>query len=186
MYKRQVLESYSKLSKASDAKTPQGDVNYYPTVIQNKSNYIFWMDHNTSGTNWGTAAASTTYTAVDVPTSESLSGGADGSLSTDGEIKTAYEKFNDADTVDVGLIIAGPSGSASHVESLITIAENRKDCVVFASPQRADVVNVSNSNTQTSNVIDFFSGIRSSSYVVFDSGYKCRKHICNHYQTQHN
>ena len=167
-----VLESYSKLSKASDAKSPQGDVNYYPTVIQNKSNYIFWMDHNTSGTNWGTAAASTTYTAVDVPTSESLSGGADGSLSTDGEIKTAYEKFNDADTVDVGLIIAGPSGSASHVESLITIAENRKDCVVFASPQRADVVNVSNSNTQTSNVIDFFNGIRSSSYVVFDSGYK--------------
>jgi hypothetical protein len=36
-----VLETYSKVSKASDAKTPQGDVNYYPTVIQNKSNYIF-------------------------------------------------------------------------------------------------------------------------------------------------
>jgi len=167
-----VLESYSKLSKASDAKSPQGDVNYYPTVIQNKSNYVFWMDHNTSGTNWGNAASATTFTAVDIPTSEALSGGADGSLSTDGEIKTAYEKFNDADTVDVGLIIAGPSGSSSHVESLITIAENRKDCVVFASPQRADVVNVSNSNTQTSNVIDFFNGIRSSSYVVFDSGYK--------------
>ena len=36
-----VLETYSKLSKASDAKTPQGEVNYYPTVISNKSNYIF-------------------------------------------------------------------------------------------------------------------------------------------------
>ena len=167
-----VLESYSKLSKASDAKTPQGDVNYYPTVIQNKSNYIFWMDHNTSGTNWGNAAASTTYTAVDVPTSESQSGGADGSTVTDGQLKTAYEKFADADTVDVGLIIAGPSGSSTHVDNLITIAENRKDAVVFASPQRADVVNVSNSNTQTSNVIDFFDSVRSSSYVVFDSGYK--------------
>ena len=167
-----VLESYSKLSKASDAKTPQGDVNYYPTVIQNKSNYIFWMDHNTSGTNWGNAAASTTYTAVDVPTSESQSGGADGSTVTDGQLKTAYEKFADADTVDVGLIIAGPSGSSTHVDNLITIAENRKDAVVFASPQRADVVNVSNSNTQTSNVTDFFDSVRSSSYVVFDSGYK--------------
>ena len=167
-----VLESYSKLSKASDAKTPQGDVNYYPTVIQNKSNYIFWMDHNTSGTNWGNAAASTTYTAVDVPTSESQSGGADGSTVTDGQLKTAYEKFADADTVDVGLIIAGPSGSSTHVDNLITSAENRKDAVVFASPQRADVVNVSNSNTQTSNVIDFFDSVRSSSYVVFDSGYK--------------
>ena len=168
----QVLETYSKLSKASDAKTPQGDVNYYPTVIQNKSNYIFWMDHNTSGTNWGNAAAGTTFTAVDVPSSESLSGGANGSTVTDGQLKTAYEKFADADTVDVGLIIAGPSGSSTHVDNLITIAENRKDCVVFASPQRSDVVNVSNSNTQTSNVIDFFNNVRSSSYVVFDSGYK--------------
>ena len=167
-----VLESYSKLSKASDGKSPQGEVNYYPTVIQNKSNYIFWMDHNSAGTNWGNAAASTTYTAVDTPTSESLSGGGDGSAVTDGQLKTAYEKFNDADTVDVGLIIAGPSGSASHVDSMITIAENRKDVVVFASPQRSDVVNVANSNTQTSNVTDFFNGIRSSSYVVFDSGCK--------------
>ena len=167
-----VLETYSKLSKASDAKSPQGEVNYYPTVIQNKSNYIFWMDHNTSGTNWGNAAAGTTYTAVDIPTKESLSGGADGSAVTDGQLKTAYEKFNDADTVDVGLLIAGPSGSSSHIDNLITIAENRKDTVVFASPQRSDVVNIANSNTQTSNVTDFFGGIRSSSYVVFDSGYK--------------
>ena len=167
-----VLESYSKLSKASDAKSPQGDVNYYPTVISNKSNYVFWMDHNTSGTNWGNAAAGTTFTAVDVPTEESLSGGLDGTAATDGELKASYEKFNDADTVDVGLIIAGPSGSASHIDNLITIAENRKDCVVFASPQRSDVVNISNSNTQTSNVLDFFNGIRSSSYAVFDSGYK--------------
>jgi phage tail sheath protein FI len=167
-----VLETYSKVSKASDAKTPQGDVNYYPTVIQNKSNYIFWMDHNTSGTNWGNAASGTTYTAVNTPSSESLSGGANGSTVTDGQLKTAYEKFQDADTVDVGLIIAGPSGSVTHVDNLITIAENRKDAIVFASPQRSDVVNISNSNTQKDNVIDFFSTVRSSSYVVFDSGYK--------------
>ena len=167
-----VLESYSKLSKASDAKSPQGDINYYPTVISNKSNYVFWMDHNSAGTNWGNAAAGTTYTAVDTPTSESLSGGLDGSSATDGQLKTGYEMFNDAETVDVGLIIAGPSGSASHIDNLITIAENRKDCIVFASPQRSDVVNISNSNTQTANVTGFFDGIRSSSYVVFDSGYK--------------
>jgi len=167
-----VLESYSKVSKASDAKSPQGGVNYYPTVISNKSNYVYWMDHNSAGTNWGNAAAGTTYTAVDTPSSESLAGGADGSNATDGQLKDAYEKFNDADTVDVGLIIAGPSGSTSHIDNLITIAENRKDCVVFASPQRSDVVNIANSNTQTTNVTDFFNSIRSSSYAVFDSGYK--------------
>ena len=118
------------------------------------------------------AAAGTTFTAVDVPSSESLSGGLDGSAATDGELKSSYEKFNDADTVDVELIIAGPSGSASHIDNLITIAENRKDCVVFASPQRSDVVNIADDNTQKNNVVSFFNGIRSTSYAVFDSGYK--------------
>jgi len=168
-----ILETYSKVSKASDAKTPQGDVNYYPTVIQNKSNYIFWMDHQaTDNTGWGLTASGRSFAAGSTPITVSLSGGANGSTVTDGQLKTAYEKFQDADTVDVGLIIAGPSGSVTHVDNLITIAENRKDAIVFASPQRTDVVNVTNSNTQKDNVIDFFSTVRSSSYVVFDSGYK--------------
>ena len=167
-----VLEAFSSMSKASDAKTPQGDNNYYPDVIYNKSAYIYWMDHNTSGSNWGNAATGTTFTAVDTPTLESLAGGAAGSTVTDGQLLTAYEKFSDAETVDVGLIMAGPSGSITHIDNLITIAENRKDAVVFASPQRSDVVNITNSNKQMTNVIGFFNSIRSSSYVVFDSGYK--------------
>ena len=167
----QVLETFEKLSKAADAKTPQGDSNYYPDVIYTKSQHIYWMDHNTSGTNWGSNASGTTFTAVDTPTLESLSGGADGSSVTTGQKKTAYEKFQDAETVDVGLIIAG-SGDGTHVENLITIAEIRKDAVVFASPERADVVNVSNSETQKDNVISFFDSRSSSSYCVFDSGYK--------------
>jgi len=166
-----VLETYEKLSKAADAKTPQGDTNYYPDVIYAKSQYVYWMDHNTSGTNWGSNASGTTFTAVDTPTLESLSGGANGSTVTTGQKKTAYEKFQDADTVDVGLIIAG-SGDGTHVDNLITIAENRKDAVVFASPERADVVNVSNSETQKTNVLGFFDSRNSSSYAVFDSGYK--------------
>ena len=167
-----VIEAFSNMSKASDAKTPQGDNNYYADVIFNKSSQIFWMDHNTAGTNWGSAATGITFTAVNVPTLESLTGGAAGSAVTDGQLKTAYEKFQDAETVDVGLIMSGPSSSATHVDNLITIAESRKDAVVFASPQRSDVVNITNSNTQMSNVIGFFNTIRSSSYVVFDSGYK--------------
>ena len=167
-----VLETFSNLSKAADAKTPQGDNNYYPDVIYNKSQYIYWMDHNTSGTNWGNNASGTTFTAVDTPTLESLSGGSNGSTITDAQLKTAYEKFQDSETVDVGLIMAGPSGSTTHVDNLITIAEERKDAIVFASPQRSDVVNITNSNTQMQNVKDFFDSIRSSSYAVFDSGYK--------------
>jgi hypothetical protein len=166
-----VLEVYSKLSKASDAKSPQGDSNYYPSVILGKSKYIYWMDHNAGGSNWGSAASGVTFTAVTTPTATSLQSGSDGSAITNAQKKTAYEKFLDSETVDVGLIIAGP-GDVTHVDNVISIAEDRKDAVAFVSPERADVVNVANANTQTSNVIGFYNSIRSSSYVVFDSGYK--------------
>ena len=166
-----VLEVYQKLSKASDAKSPQGDTNYYPTVIQTRSKYVYWMDHNSGGSNWGNTASGTTYTAVATPTLTSLQSGSDGSAVTVAQKKTAYEKFLDSETVDVGLIIAGP-GDSTHVDNVISIAEDRKDAVAFVSPERSDVVNVANANTQTSNVVGFYNSIRSSSYVVFDSGYK--------------
>jgi len=167
----EVLEVYDSVSKGSDAKTAQGDTNYYVDVLYNQSEYIYWMDHVATGSNWGSAVAGLTFTALSAPFARSLVSGADGSTVSTAELKTAYEKYNDADTVDVNLIIAG-KGNATHVDNLITIAENRKDAIVFVSPERTDVVNVSNSTTQTTNVKGFFDGIRSSSYVVFDSGYK--------------
>ena len=167
----EVLEVYSNVSKASDAKTAQGDSNYYVDVIYNQSQYIYWMDHVATGSNWGSTATGTTFTALSLPFTRSLVSGADGSAVSNAELKTAYEKYQDGDTVDVNLIIAG-KGDATHIDNLITIAENRKDAVVFCSPERADVVNVTNATTQTSNVKAFFDSIRSSSYAVFDSGYK--------------
>ena len=167
----EVLEVYDSVSKGSDAKTAQGDTNYYVDVLYNQSEYIYWMDHVATGSNWGSAVAGLTFTALSAPFTRSLVSGADGSAVSTAELKTAYEKYNDADTVDVNLIIAG-KGNATHIDNLITIAENRKDAIVFVSPERTDVVNVSNSTTQTTNVKGFFDGIRSSSYIVFDSGYK--------------
>ena len=166
-----VLEVYDSVSKASDAKTPQGDDNYYPNVIFNRSKYIYWLDHNSSGTNWGIGGTGTTFTAVTAVSNVSLASGNNGTAGTTAQLKTAYEKYTDAETVDVNLIIAG-KGDATHIDNLVTIAESRKDCVVFASPERSDVVNVSNSETQTNNVKGFFDAITSSSYLVFDSGYK--------------
>ena len=166
-----VLEVYDSVSKASDAKTPQGDDNYYPNVIFNKSKYVYWLDHNSGGTNWGVGGTGTTFTAVTAVSNVSLASGANGTAGTTAQLKTAYEKYTDAETVDVNLIIAG-KGDATHIDNLVTIAESRKDCVVFASPERSDVVNVSNSETQTNNVKGFFDAITSSSYLVFDSGYK--------------
>jgi phage tail sheath protein FI len=55
---------------------------------------------------------------------------------------------------------------------LISIANQRKDCIAVISPHRGAIVNQTNSETQTNSIIRFFSPLASSSYAVFDSGYK--------------
>lgn len=166
----QILEKWSHVSKAFDARTDSGDNNYYVDAIYNGSEYIFWMDHNTAGTNWGVGGTGTTFTNV-VPSQESsLGSGTNDYVPTNGEKSSAYDLF-DNDQLPVSLMIAGP-GDATHVTNLIDIAEKRKDLVVFASPERSDVVGVSNSFTQTNNVKNFFLNLASTSYAVFDSGYK--------------
>ena len=42
----------------------------------------------------------------------------------------------------------------------------------FVGPHRGNIVNVTNPETQTENLINYFGPLASSSYAVFDSGYK--------------
>ena len=49
-----VLETFANLSKNSVGKSPQGDSTYYVDKIFRTSNFVYSMDHNTAGTNWGT------------------------------------------------------------------------------------------------------------------------------------
>ena len=60
----------------------------------------------------------------------------------------------------------------THGTMLTDLVELRKDCVAFISPYRAATVNIASSITQTANVIAAFDLLPSSSYVVYDSGYK--------------
>ena len=171
-----VIETYSGLSKNSAAKTAQGGTNYYPDVIFTQSQFVYWMDHNSSGSNWGTDTT-TTYTAVNSPTLNSLTGGTDDYSVTIGEHTIAYDRFKDAETVDVNLILGGKTpddatNGDTYGTMLIDLVESRKDCICFISPARADVVNVSTALTQTDNVKTYFDTLPSSSYAVFDSGYK--------------
>ena len=175
-----VLETYQGLSQAAAAKTTQGGTNYYPDVIYGQSSFIYWMDHDSSLSNAGTNPVAGTSFASTAGSGgvkdDNLSGGADDYAATVGELALAYDEFADAETVDVNLIMAGttPAGAdgTTHATKLIDIAEARKDVVAFISPRRADVVNVAKSFTQAQNVKTFFDGLSSSSYAVFDSGYK--------------
>ena len=95
-----------------------------------------------------------------------------------GDISNAYDKLANDTEVSLNFLLQGSAGALSKEEEqakankLISIAESRKDCVAFISPYRGDVVNVSSSATQLTNVQAFFSPLTSSSYAVFDSGYQ--------------
>jgi hypothetical protein len=176
-----VIEVWSAMSKNSAAKTTQGGGNYYPDVIFRGSNFIYWTDHISGGTNWGTdVATGTDYTLVSGVNSGQLTGGTDAYSVTAGELELAYDKFGDAENVDVNLILGGPSSGVADTEAgqdtLVTmitdLCELRRDCVGFVSPYRGAVVGVTSSITQTENVKDAFDKCPSSSYMVFDSGYK--------------
>ena len=49
-----LLETFANLSKNPSGKSPQGDSIYYADKIFRSSNFVYWMDHNSDGTNWGT------------------------------------------------------------------------------------------------------------------------------------
>jgi len=175
-----VLETFPFVSQAASAKTSQGGTNFYPDVIYGQSKFIYWLDHDSSLSNAGTdPAAGTTFASTAGKggvKDDTLAGGTDDYAVTVGELALAYDTFADAETVDVNLLMAGTSPASadgvSHATKMIDICEARKDCVAFISPRRADVVNVSSAHTQGSNVVGFFNSLASSSYAVFDSGYK--------------
>jgi len=163
-----VLEKYGFVSKASDAKDDSGNTNYYKNVIGNKSKYIHWMSHADDGTNWGSAASGTTYANLTANVTVSLTAGADGTIST-ANVVTAYDTFDNADSVDINLVVSGPSNQTI-ADSLITMCETRKDCVVFLSPEKADVVD--NAGSETTDVKAYRDTLTSTSYAVMDSNWK--------------
>ena len=174
-----VLETFAFVSQAASAKTAQGGTNFFANVINTGSLYVRWMDHPTSLTNAGTDIASgssyASVAGVGGVLTDTLSGGTDDSMSQ-GELALAYDLFADSETVDVNLVMAGtaPAGTdgITHATKIIDLCELRKDCVGFISPRRADVVGVTTGAAQTTNVKGFFDNLASSSYAVFDSGYK--------------
>jgi hypothetical protein len=167
-----VLERYAYVSKASDAKTLNGDTNYYASVLNRNSAYVWWLAHQGTTTNWGSAAAGLSFGSGVLPYVATLAGGNDANESiSDAEVESAWDQFANIDTVDVALLIAGP-GAPSTIGSYIisNIAEVRKDCVAFVSPRKASVV--SNVGNEVDDIVSDRNNLPSSSYAMMDSGWK--------------
>jgi hypothetical protein len=195
-----ILEKYTNLSKAVDARISPSENIYYKSYISNNSRYIYagttpsiqgakfttsagYAQASGGSISWGQQASgvnfgvvgSTAFTFASGYDYSSASGGYDVALS---DVLNGYEVFRNPSEISLNFLICGSSGGDTIFESqakanrLIDIAEARKDCVATISPHRAGVIGVTNSDTQTSNIVTFFDSVSSSSYAVFDSGYK--------------
>ena len=172
----QVLEVFEGLSRATDSKTESGESNWWIDVINNQSNYI-WAK-NAYGLAANVTAAASSALATQNAVYDSLKLGVDSgnesaiSLAT---LVSGYDYYKSAEDVDVSLILTGKSIGGTNGEGLgkyiiDNIAESRKDCVVFISPERADVVN--NVGSEADDIVTFRNSLTSSSYALLDSGYK--------------
>ena len=175
-----VLEKFAYVSKASDAKKADGTNNYYKDVINSRSQYIWWTDFpelaDYSGpvTNWGISAANTTFDSCGAHEYD-LSGGIDDFGATDGQTITAWDIFRDTERYDVSLL---PAGKASTVVAnfLISLAEERKDCMVFISPEDVTtgeyIFNNQYEVGAIEKIVEYRNALTSSSYAVMDTGFK--------------
>ena len=134
------------------------------------------------------AAGANTYTLVGGLNYNGQTGiGTAGALTaTLAELKDGYDLFENTEDIKVDFLLMGSAGYAKETaqelaNKLISVAELRKDAIAFISPYRGSAltdtavqteVTVRNSTDITNNVLSFFSSIASSSYAVFDSGYK--------------
>jgi len=190
-YKNAVIEVFEGLSKAVDAKNPDGSSNYYAKVINDNSKYIWWINHvpgvtankkandaNTSNyfgqinnitsgftANYfgGTGFASFTCTGgiANVPSNAQI-GTAIGASS-------GYGLFSDADFVDVSLLIGGALTS-TEAANVANIARNRRDCVAFFSAPNSNPQ--ATNSTKITNCTALKDAIGNNSYAFIDSGYK--------------
>ena len=158
----------------------------YSTSSTNTLDSDSGWDQDASGVNFGASGVftgslggGTNYGgAADYTTSGALNSGVD-------DLITGYTLFENTEEIEVDFILMG---AAHHVkeqsqavaEKVIAVAELRKDAVAFVSPYRQAFLNdssvgtvtVNNIDTITTNVVGFYAPITSTTYGVFDSGYK--------------
>ena len=137
--------------------------------------------YTTSQGLWGQNAQGITFAAIG-NISYTLAGGqnysANGGFQASlGDLIDSYQLFSNKDEIQVDYLIMGP-GLTNEVDSqakanyLISLAGSRGDAVACIGPHRANLVGQTNTATQTTNLIQYFSSLQSSSFAIFDSGYK--------------
>jgi len=186
-----IIERLTYLSKLSDGRGTENQATYYKTAINEGSEYIYTgttivgavaPSSTDAGDAWGQAStdAGVSMFTLAGATSTDLADGADDYAYSAGEIDAAYEVFIETEESAVDFVLMGGSmanetDTKAKAGSVMAVAQNRKDCIAFLSPHKGNQVGTSGALTrslQKTNTINFFNTLASTSYAVFDSGYK--------------
>ena len=171
-----VLEVFPAMSRATDAKSAEGAALYYKTVINDGSRYVWWANDRAGAAS--AAAASVASSTNGKPLTLDFAAGQDGldegSIALT-SLSAAYDLFKLKETVDISLVMAGkPRGGAANTQLgnyiIDNIAELRKDCVVFVSPD--DSIARTNQGNEAASLATWRTNVRDSTYAFLDSGYK--------------
>jgi hypothetical protein len=178
-----VLEQYIKISKATDAKSGDGNSIFWRNVINNRSKYVWVGDKPDSGDYkagagtlaWDSAVSpsSTFKILLDVENYSLAAGAHDLTPSESDKVSAFREQFSNSEDVDVSLLIAGHM-TAANAKEVVTIAANRQDCIAFVSAKPLDVLNATlQSDDATFTVLNNYrTTVGSSSYGVMDGNAK--------------
>lgn len=175
-----VIEKFAFVSKAADSILFGSGSNYYVNIVNRNSKYIWWAGHpttNLSGTGVGFGSNVNPLVPFETLTTAStvvLAHGDDGGEATDGEIILAYETFENSETYDFSLLIAGPSNAVIS-NDLVALAETRQDIVVFLSPvSLTDGPIIGSTSPRIDEIVNYRKVIlnANSSYAFMDSGWK--------------
>ena len=171
-----ILEKFSYVSKASDATNDDGSSNYYVNVLNDRSRYVYVLNPAQNVTTqvsetstWGLPASGQTFAETSTSYTVSLAGGVDGWANTS-NLVLAYDKFSNAEEVDVSLIITGAAHQTVVEHVLDNISAVRRDCVTFVSPEFGDVVN--NAGNEVTDILAHRNTFNSTSYGVMDNNWK--------------
>jgi phage tail sheath protein FI len=172
----EVLEVFQNVSRATDAKSAEGAVIYYKNVINEGSRYIWWTNDRTGAVS---NTATNVISSVNVkPLTLDFVGGTDGQNEAAiaiTDLATAYDLFKQKETIDISLLLAGkPRGGSSNTQLgnylIDNIAEIRKDCVVYISPD--DAIVRANPGSEATSLVTWRASTRDSTYAFYDTGYK--------------
>jgi hypothetical protein len=179
-----ILEVFPNLSRATDAQSQQGASIYYKTVLNNNSKYVWYANDRSGASSSNSALVSSSTNAKAY--NQTFNSGSDGYSESNvplSVLATGYNLFADKQTFDISLLLQGkPVGGTTTTNGqtvnnfqlanylIGNIAEVRKDCVLFVTPD-IGIVN-SNPGNEAVALTNWALTVTDSSYAVIDSGYK--------------